>query len=157
MMHQCQRLVSIADDLPTIRRNVESLQVMFLMTCVEHIAKLHDRYVGEGQSRAYVQRFFDSFVTGGERRTMEIAFTDDTDHLMRPLDLRRAVDVLYDVRCDVVHEGNYWGFNFHDGRMPMLNNAPDVTANITLAQLRNLVVRGCISAVTDALDAPYRH
>jgi hypothetical protein len=44
MMHQTQRLISLADDLPTIRPHAESLQILFLLVCAEHIAKLHDGF-----------------------------------------------------------------------------------------------------------------
>src|SRR6266567_1660427 len=58
MMHQTQRLVSIADDLPTIRNGKESLQLLFLLICAENTAKLHDNFDGEGESRRYVRQFF---------------------------------------------------------------------------------------------------
>lgn len=154
MMHQAQRLISIADDLPHIRPHAESLQLMFYMVCAEHLAKLHHKFNGEGRSREYVRRFFANFVTGGDRGKMEAAFTDHTDHLMRHLPFERAVDLLYDVRCDVVHEGNYWGFAFHDGSTPMLNIDPDVIANIRLDNLRTIVIHGSINAVTERLNAP---
>lgn len=154
MMHQAQRLVSIADDMPKIKKAAESLQLLFHMICAEHVSKLHDKFDGEGKSRAYVQRFFDLFVVGEDRKTMEVAFTDHTQDLMPLLSFGQAVDLLYGVRCDVVHEGNYWGFSFHDGSTPMLNTEPDVTTNITIGTLRDIVVRGCINAVTNRLSAP---
>lgn len=150
MMHQTQRLISLADDLPAIRPHAESLQLLFLLVCAEHVAKLHDGFAGEGQSRAYVQRFFESFVIGADRQTLSSAFADLKNHLLRPLPFTAAVDVLYDVRCDVVHEGNCWGFSFHDGVTPMIN-ASDVEARIGLPTLRDMVVRGCIQAVSDKL------
>jgi hypothetical protein len=73
---------------------------------------------------------------------------------MRALPFKRAVDILYDVRCDVVHEGNYWGFAFHDGSTPMLNTDPDVIVNIRLDDLRTIVIHGSINAVTERLNAP---
>lgn len=154
MMHQAQRLISIADDLPQIRRHAESLQLMFYMVCAEHLAKLHDKFDGEGRSREYVCRFFRNFVIGDDRNTLAAAFTNHTDHLMRSLPFDRAVDMLYRIRCDVVHEGNYWGFAFHDGSRPTTNTDPDVIAKIQLNDLRAIIVRGCINAVTERLNAP---
>ena len=122
--------------------------------CAENVAKLHDKYVGEVCSRKYVHCFFERFVIGDDRRMMEQAFTDNNDHLLRPLSFKQVVNVLYDVRCDVVHEGNYQDFAFHDGAMPMVNVAPDITANISLADLRAVLVRGCINAVNDRLNTP---
>lgn len=154
MMHQTQRLVSLAEDLPRIRPHAEPLQLLFLLVCAEHVAKLHDGFTDEGQSRAYVRRFFESFVTPADRQTLSSAFADLKDHLLRSLPFEQAVDLLYDVRCDVVHEGNIWGFAFHDGAMSMINVAPDVEARIGLSTLRDIVVRGCIQAVSSKLGAP---
>lgn len=154
MMHQGQRLVSISDDIPQIRPHDESLRLLFLMMCAENIAKVHDGFQGEGQSRAYVRRFFDNFLGADDKDALGSGFVDHSLPLMPNLGLRGAVDMLYDVRCDVVHEGNYWGFTFHDGQTPMLNVAPDVMSHITLDQFRAIVVRGCINAVRDRLPAP---
>lgn len=74
MMHQTQRLVSIADDLPQLRPKRESLQLLFLMICVEHISKLHDNFTSEGQSRKYVKRFFNTFLSPEDKELLEANF-----------------------------------------------------------------------------------
>jgi hypothetical protein len=153
MMHQTQRLVSLAEDVPRIRPHAEPLQLLFLLVCAENVAKLYDGFTDEGQSRAYVRRFFESFVTHADRQTLSSAFADLKDHLLRSLPFKQAVDLIYDIRCDVVHEGNIWGFAFHDGAMSMINVAPDVEARIGLSTLRDIVVRGCIQAVSSKLGA----
>lgn len=154
MMHQCQRLVSISDNIPQIRPHSESLQLLFLLMCAENIAKLHAEFPGEGQSRAYVRRFFETFLSDTDRDALGASFVDHSKLLMPSLGLRGAIDMLYNVRCDVVHEGNYWEFSFHDGTVPMLNTDPDVISHITFDQFRAMVVRGCICAVRDRLPAP---
>ena len=148
MMHQAQRLISIADDISKIRSDRDSLQLLFYIICAENQAKLYEGFEGEGFSRKYVRHFFEKFVTGDDRRTMELAFTNYNDPNMRPISFEQAVDLLYNIRCDVVHEGNYWSFSFHNGSNPMINVEPDVLANITIDQLRAIVVRGCINAIT---------
>jgi hypothetical protein len=144
MMHQVQRLVSLADDLPQIRPQRESLQLLFLLICAEHISKLHDNFDEEGRSRAYTRRFFEELLPEKYRDSLRRGFSSID---RQPLTVREIVDLLYDVRCDVVHEGNYWGFHFHDGRTPMLNTDPDVIVNIMFQDLRAIVVLGCIEAV----------
>lgn len=151
MMHQTQRLVSIADDIPKLRPKRESLQLLFLMICVEHISKLHDDFMGEGQSKKYVRRFFNQFLSQSDKDRLGTTFIDHTLTPMVALDLEKAIDLLYDLRCDVVHEGKYWAFSFHDGRTPMVNVDPDVNVYLTLIELRNIVVRGCIAAIKDQL------
>jgi hypothetical protein len=143
MMHQTQRLISLADDVPSIRRGNETLQLLFLLICAEHIAKLFDNFTGEGQSRAYVRNFFEWFLSLEEQQQLSVGITK---HDRTPLSLRDAVDTLYDVRCDVVHEGKYWGFHFRRAD-PILNCQPDVIVSLTLSELRHLVVKGCTTAI----------
>jgi len=151
MMHQTQRLVSIADDIPSIRKGKESLQLLFLLVCAENIAKMHENFHDEGQSRAYVRKFFDLFVVDADRTQLESSFST---YARVPLDMAAVANALYSVRCDVVHEGKYWGFHFHDGRKPMVNDDPDVIVSLTIAQFRSIVVRGCIRAIQTYVPAP---
>lgn len=144
MLHQTQRLTSISDDLPVIRKGKESLQLAFLLICAENIAKMHDNFDDEGCSKAYVRKFFEQLLLDEDRHVLEVSFTT---HENKPLDLRGIVDALYTVRCDVVHEGKYWGFQFSDGRTRLMNGDPDVIVSITLRQFRDIVVKGCIHAI----------
>ncbi len=144
LMHQAQRLVSLADDVNKIRPGKESLQLAFLIICCENIAKLFHNFDEDGQSKAYVRRFFDEFLNEADSARLAVALTT---HDIRPLSAREVADALYSVRCDVVHEGKYWGFHFHDGRMTMLNTDPDVNVNIQLSEFRDIVVRGAIQAI----------
>jgi hypothetical protein len=145
LMHQTQRLVSLADDMERIREGKQSLQLVFLIICCENVAKLFHHFEEDGQSKAYVRRFFDEFLVDDDRERLARALTT---HDLQALSIREVADTLYAVRCDVVHEGNYWGFHFHNGRMPMLNTDPDVNVNIQFSELRNIVVRGAIQAIT---------
>lgn len=154
MMHQAQRLITIGDRVPEIQPHAEPLQLMFYIICAEHLSKLHDKFEGEGHSKAYVLRFFTNFVVGNDRTAVDFAFTDHTDRFMPPVPFEKTVALLYAIRCDVVHEGKYWDFAFHDGETSMLNVDPDVTVNITLASLRDIIVRGAIRAVSERLADP---
>lgn len=144
MMHQAQRLISLADDIIQVREGRESLQLLFVLICAENIAKLFHNFDDEGRSKEFVRRFFSEFVTGKDRATLESRFFT---HDVTPLNLQAIADCLYSVRCDVVHEGQYWGFHFHDGDTPILNTNPDITVHITFTEFRAIVVRGCVRAI----------
>lgn len=154
MMHQTQRMVSIVDDLPKFRPHQEALQVLFLVMCTENIAKLHDGFCGEGKSRHYVRKFFDKFLSKADEDALACGFVDYSSRGIRPIGFSKAVDLLYRIRCDVVHEGNYSFFAFHDGNMGMVNTNPNVSAEIQLVQVRDIVVRGCIGAIRCKLSEP---
>lgn len=145
MMHQTQRLISLSDDLPAIRKNNESLRLLFLLICAENIAKLADSFDGAGSSRAYVRNFFDWFLSPEQQRHL---CSKIVRHDLKALSLQEVADEFYGVRCDVVHEGKYWGFHFHNGRTAMINTSPDVIASLTFTEFRELVVKGCINAIS---------
>ena len=153
IMHQGQRLISLADDIPRIRPGRESLQLLFLIICAENIAKLADDFDGEGQSHRYVGRFFEQFLTPYEQDRIGLSFLDADDHLQRPLGFSKVVDFLYEIRCSVVHEGVYWDLAFNDGSMPMLNvfGTQKVIVHLTFPQLRDLVAMGCVRATQSRL------
>jgi hypothetical protein len=145
MMHQTQRLVSLADDLSKIRPERDSLQLLFLIICAEHIAKLHDNFTKEGKSRAYVRRFFNVLVSQNDQNILTCGFINRRPKRM--LDIEEVADVLYDIRCDVVHEGMYWRFSFRYADMSMMNMHPPVIVHIGISDLRDIVIRGCIYAI----------
>ena len=145
MMHQAKRLISLSDDLPSIRKDNESLRLLFLLICAENIAKLADGFEGEGSSKLYVRNFFRWFLLPEQQNYLCSAFTR---HDCTPLSLQDVADALYGVRCEIVHEGKYWGFHFHDGRIAILNTEPDVIASLTFVDFRKLVVNGCINAIS---------
>ena len=155
LMHQAQRLISLCDDVLQIRPHTDSLRLLFLLMCAENVAKLHDGFAGEGKSRNYVRRFFSQFLSAEDKVQLGAGFryNSASAHLLPTLGPDKAVDMLYEIRCDVVHEGEFWGFAFHDGTMSMVNTDPDVIADITFETLRDIVVRGCINAIKSKLSA----
>jgi hypothetical protein len=151
MMHQTQRLVTIADDIPQLKRNGEGLSLLFLLICVENISKLHDGFSAEEKSRHYVQRFFDIFLDSPDKDKLGNGIIDRSTGKLIPLGLKKAVDFFYNVRCDIVHEGNYWGFSLYGGGIPTVMTNPDVNVYIQFQELRDIIVRGCINAIKDKL------
>ena len=150
MMHQTQRIITLADDIIQIREGKDSLQLFFVLTCAENIAKLYHHFDQEGKSKEYVRRFFSEFIVDNDRTVLENSFfrLDGTQ-----FNIKSVVDCLYSVRCDVVHEGRYWGFHFHDGQTLMINMSPDVTVHITFSEFRAIVIRGCVYAIQNYVEA----
>ncbi len=145
MMHQTQRLVSLADDLPKIRQDsAEGLRLLFLLICAEHIAKMHDDFHRDGKSRSYVRQFFEQHLSAADKNRLQNGIRDNSN---RSSTLKAASDALYDIRCDVVHEGNYWGFVPATDGTPMLSADAKIIVRLSFEELRTIVVRGCIRAI----------
>jgi hypothetical protein len=145
LMHQTQRLVSLADDIVKIRPR-DSLRVLFLLICAESVAKLHAGFNKEGGSRKYTQKFFTDFVCPEDKKRIEAGFIDD-----RHLSLEAVVNHLYDIRCDVVHEGHYWGFFFSSDGWTTSSIYSDVGVRIGYSEFRGIIVRGAIEAIQSKL------
>ena len=143
IMHQGQRLVTLARDIPSIRPNRESLQVFFLIVCAEAVAKLDAGPGASVGSRQAVRNFFSILVQEPHRTNFGNGFTSHSHSPLGPTD---AADVVYDVRCDVAHEGNYWSFTLRTGSTPMLSSVPHVIAKLNAAELIDIVAHGCITA-----------
>ena len=144
MMHQAQRLISLADDVDNIRPNQYALKLMFLIICAENIAKLFNKYNGEVESKKHVKMFFKEFTSDRDKALLESGFKRQ-NYLNLTLD--EVASDLYAVRCDVVHEGKYWEFQFKSGDTPMLNLDPDVNVYISYEEFRAVIVRNCINAI----------
>lgn len=148
MMHQVRRLVSIADEMPKIRPARESLQIFFLIVCAENIAKVADGYNQDGMSGRYVRKFFVDNISAADQDRLESSFFDLDGN---PLALGDVISLLYKVRCDVAHEGNYWEFAFSDGKMDMVNARQSVEVRMTYSEFYDVVVRTAVSAIESFL------
>ena len=150
LMHQTQRLISLSEDIHKIRPHDETLQLLFLIMCVENISKLQDDYTGEYKSKHYVKKFFNDFLSDEDKDLLRKGFIHNNEKLPPlafEMTFEEVIEMLYKIRCDVVHEGNYTGFVFHDGISGMVNISPDVIANITLQDVRDVIIHGCIKAI----------
>ncbi len=148
IMHQGQRLVTLADDIPNLRPSAEGLQLLFLLTCAEHVAKLYDDYDGEGRSRSYTQKFFSDHVPAASGAILALGFGIEAPPPMgeRMLSLTEAVDLLYKIRCEVVHEGRFWQFPFQTDMALSLVERPEITVYLRYTELKAAVSLGVIAA-----------
>lgn len=105
MMHQGQRLLTIADAMEAVVSARLSLKLLFLLIASENISKLSVAFRGEGQSKYYVKKFFNEYCLPQDRAAIEHGI----EICGKKSSLDDLISVLYDVRCDVVHEGIYWG------------------------------------------------
>ena len=144
MMHQIQRLVSLADNIQKTSENRDALKLFFLIICAENVSKLQANYIDDDKSKFYVQQFFVNFVSSADRSLLERSFVDST---FKMLSLHEAIGFLYKVRCSLVHEGNYWSFQFAYPDMPVMCGEHLLTVKIKFEQLRDIVIRSGINAI----------
>jgi len=157
MMHQTVRLVTLSDMVRALPGSYDPLGLFFLLICAECIAKLHAGVKQEVPSRHFVKRFFEQFISGADRALLLSQIRPVPD--FGPFDLATVVGILYDIRCDVAHEGQYWGFSFPVNCPSVINLHPrhergskPICVSIRYPALRDMIVRGCIKAVRSHLS-----
>jgi hypothetical protein len=144
VFHQAARLVWLGDRINEIAAGRPALQILFYMIAAETVAKLTYGFEGRDQSSRYVHVFFEKLSNKVDQDSLAHAFCESPTR--RPIGLKRAVKLLYDVRCDVAHRGMYYVFQLplDESDLPLLVYLGGVTieTNFTLNLLRNIVLRG---------------
>ena len=151
MMHQGQRLLTIADAMADVEEGHEPLKLLFLLIAAENISKLSISTNEPGRSKYHVKRFFNEFCSEADK--------NDITNRFQICGVEASFDdlicMLYDIRCDVVHEGKYWGFDFATVKRPSVltgaNGAKVLRIQITYEQFRDIVARGIVLAVQQTI------
>ncbi len=148
VFHQAARFVWLGDQINEIAKGRPALQILFYMIAAETVSKLTNGFEGRGKSSCYVHAFFEKLSDKADQDSLAHAFCKSPTR--RPIGLTHAVDLLYDVRCDVAHRGMYYVFQLprDESDLPLLVPLGGVTieTNFTLNSLRNIILRGAIRA-----------
>lgn len=156
MMHQGQRLLTIAEGMESVEDSREPLKLLFLLIAAENISKLHLSTKKKGNSKFHVRRFFTEFCSNEDKekivRCIEIVGENSS--------LDQLIDVLYDIRCDLVHEGTYWGFDFATPKNPSILTGINIKSVIRVKmyyeEFRDIVARGIVCATQQVIGCQLR-
>jgi hypothetical protein len=147
VLHQAGRVVWLADRIDEVARGRPAFQILFYLVAAELVAKIAAGFEGEGQSRSHVQKFFAEICSSESKQRLSRAFRNAGNVY---LSLTATVDLLYDVRCDVVHRGQYYTFSLprSESSTPMLSSLGEHSpvAEISLPELRQIVLQGTVLA-----------
>lgn len=119
MMLRVKWYVDIADGMSKVRDNRPALQVVFLVALAEAIArrKLTKKQANTmGGSQKLVLYFFKCITDSDKNlfaKNFKRALISTKHHELR---ISSVVRILYQVRNDVVHGEEYWGFSLVDKR-----------------------------------------
>jgi hypothetical protein len=112
--------------------------------------KARFRILGHGEARKHVHRFFGELCLPADRERIGQTFRRVESAPYEMMSASDAIDVLYDVRKDVVHRGRYFSFNLHEGgslvTITLHGDGRGLEVSLTAAELRGIVVRGAIAA-----------
>lgn len=147
VFHQTARFVWLADQINEVARGRPAFQILFYLIAAELVAKITFDFKGEGESKKYVRRFFSELCSDNTRSGLGKSFCRTQSG---PLSWEEAVDLLYKIRCDVVHEGNYASFHLPNTedefqQLTMVGNESFIVS-MTIQQLRRMILEGAVLA-----------
>ena len=151
IIHQAGRMIWLADRIDEVAHGRPAFQVLFYLTAAELVAKIVGRFEGEGRSKKHVQKFFAEICSAEHRERLAKAFQNPGGAY---LTTEAAVDLLYGVRCDVVHRGQYYEFSLRQGRFAMLTSLQGIPrrTDITLDELRQIVLEGAVLGARKVME-----
>lgn len=155
VLHQAARMLWLADHVEPFARGRPALLILFYVIAAEAVAKLVKGFQAEGESKKHVRLFFEDICSPGHRSILADAFRRSTGG--SALTIRETVDLLYDVRCDVVHEGQYFILTLPEPSetSPLLTvyGGLSLIPKITAHQLRKIVLEGALLGAAQLLPA----
>jgi hypothetical protein len=154
VLHQAARMVWLADQIDTVARGRPAFQILFYLIAAELVAKITFNFKSEGESKNYVRRFFSEICSDQAKARLGTSFNQTP---FGTVTLEEAVDLLYRIRCDVVHEGMYYAFQLPCDKQEFPElvhiNGTSFTTNITIREIRRMVLEGAVLASERLLEA----
>lgn len=127
IMNNIQQLVSLADDIDTIRPQRDPLRIFFLRTCNEAVYKLYNEGAATTNKKE-IDNFFDEYLLEeGQNYILEhFKLTEVDYHAQADFQSGRYIDnkqeysltikdfalLFYKTRGMVTHEGDYWSLQY---------------------------------------------
>jgi hypothetical protein len=154
VFHQTARMVWLADQINEVARGRPAFQILFYLIAAELVAKITFNFRGERESKKYVRKFFAELCSDDTRTTLGRSFSKMKSG---PLSWLEAVDLLYKIRCDVVHEGNYASFHLpitgdEFEQLTTVGNESFIVS-VTVQDLRRMTLEGAVFASKNLLNA----
>lgn len=150
IMHQCYRLVTVAQEVHRFRPDDHSLQVLLLLTCAESAEKLRTNRLGtRGITKDVIKSFFLS-LPAIEQQELISGCTDRIEE--SPVTLPEIVDGFYAVRNEAAHEGDFHSIWFAQERIATSSRGLSFDLRISLDDFTRIIVGGCINAARERLS-----
>lgn len=140
---QAKRLIELGDGMLVIRPDRDALALFWYVICAESVSKIESGAGPGTGSHLNVQRFFKLLVPASEQIELGRSFLDAGGN---ELAIRRGVAALYEVRCAIAHDGEYWDFRFPKRGARLISESSGVHTTISRERLRRLIILGALNA-----------
>ena len=146
MFHQTARIISLADQLGGYIYDRPAINMLFYIMTAELVAKLYHNFNEDGQSKKYVKKFFVEFTSNNNKTILENSIKKNNVFIS----LDEVVEFFYKIRCDVVHEGNYYKYSFQSKNTSESSiniQLPKYEVIISIEDVRNIIIDSSINAI----------
>ncbi|PYI49991.1 hypothetical protein [Paenibacillus flagellatus] len=163
-INNVQRLVTLADELTTVKPGKWDLAIFFYLSCIESIYGLNGSQL---KKQEMVIDFFEKYVSTADQDLIRNGIMIAGERI--PLDYKITMErfslLLVSVRNLVTHEGIYWNLQFiheeAEERTPIMQsflakpdkNSPPCkvlfTTTIKFSELRDAFIRGYIHFINE--------
>jgi hypothetical protein len=153
ILNQAARMIWLADRIDDVAHARPAFQILFYLIAAELVAKIAYGFEGEGESRKHVRKFFCALCSTEGRQRLSNAFQHIGGAYMS---IESAIDLLYDVRCDVAHRGLYYDFSLPTitRGIPLISGSRKggPIAKISIGEIRRVVLEGAVLAAKQIVD-----
>ncbi len=150
IVHQCSRMLYLADKI--YQRGRPAFDILFFIIIAEMAAKTKFNFVDEGYSKKYVGKFFKEILNKEERDQLGKSFFIEYQDKEKYLSIDEVTELLYKVRCDIVHRGIYFDtivLKDNDGDENTVFHWKDnqyISPRISTIDLRKIILKGVVKA-----------
>lgn len=155
----------LADKMKGVYMSAQNLQVLFLTILAEAIAKISKDFHEDRESEKHFLLFFE-YLSEQDKRELLRGFHE----LVFPRDrtLQAILRMLYQIRCELVHNGIFFDFFFCDNAenpIPIIHvgitkgedgrkRKISLEVGISYSEFRNIIVRTSINLIDYCLSPP---
>lgn len=117
ILNRGERLIKLAD-----KSRFSSLKIFFLLVCVESIMRISDgKEYKIGISQKSIVNFCESNFCESDKDFFKNSFKN-LFHKNENLSFKGIIEFFYKIRCNVAHNGEYWGFCWGGDRVDSVNS-----------------------------------
>ena len=170
MLNTVQRLVTLSDEMDTIRKGRRDLSIFFLVTCIEALYTFLPEHEQRIQKQEMVIKFFENYLNQSDKELIEnsisISSVGDDDYFIENISISEFSLLLVSIRNNLAHEGIYWSFHFNDedysgqtlniikSKLVKDEGSREITyeVGLTYSKFRKACIRAFINFISDNFE-----
>ncbi|MCH8496808.1 MAG: hypothetical protein LAT57_14405 [Balneolales bacterium] len=148
------RLSWIAEKTSQFAAGRDIFSFNYFAIIAESSAKICFVFKKKGESRKHCRRFFNELLPN---KAKKLLVKDYIATFQGTISTQELADLIYNLRCDLAHEGNYFHFSLKDNenQVPLgeIYRNEIFTIRLTLNDLKKVVLLGALNAASFSMNS----